>query len=218
MPSNYLTYIRLGTFVTTLLFSLIVLCVSADLVSLTNAQSDFGFSALSLTTGLLTLITLGPMLLIDMNRQGSIFSYIVVEISCIAVLWVLWLSTGSYAASTDNTVFGQDTSCNFGDFFIGNLGRLDRACHETQAVVAFSFLTWIILMGYTVMLLVLGLRAQERGRPAWKTGVRDGALLFADEKAVGSVGMTPPTLHPTYPPPTQQTLPSSVSQSYTAQV
>jgi len=215
MSSNSLTYIRLGTFATALLFSLIVLCISADLVSLTNAQSLYGFSALSLTTGLLTLITLGPMLLVDMNRQGSVFSYIVVEIACMGVLWVLWLSTGSYAASSNYTIFGQDTSCNFGDFFVSGL---DRACHETQAVVAFSFLTWIILMGYTVMLLVLGLRAQERGRPAWKTGVRDGALLFLDEKVVGGVGSTPPTLHQTYPPAAQQTLPSSVSHSYTAQV
>jgi hypothetical protein len=82
MSSNFLANIRLGTFgktihsvccllfwvaeeglcpATTLLFSLIVLCISADLVSLTNADSFYGFSGLSLTTSLLTLITVGPM-------------------------------------------------------------------------------------------------------------------------------------------------------------
>ena len=66
-------------------------------------------------------------------------------------------------------------------------------------------------MGYTVMLLILGLRAQERGRPAWKTGVRDGALLYTSEKALGNVGSTPPALHQTYPPVAQQTLPPSHS-------
>ena len=73
-------------------------------------------------------------------------------------------------------------------------------------------------MGYTVMLLVLGLRAQERGRPACNTGVRDGALLYTSENPSGTVGITPPTLHRTYPPVAQQTLPSSVSRSYFPQV
>jgi len=47
--------------VTTLVFSLIVLSISGDLVSLTHAESDYGFCGLSLATGVLTLITVGPM-------------------------------------------------------------------------------------------------------------------------------------------------------------
>jgi len=202
MSSNLLTYIRFGTFATTLLFSLIVLCISADLVSLTNAQSIYGFSGLGLAIALITLITVGPMFLVDMYRQGSLFSYVIVEIGWLSVLWVLWLSTGGYAASSDNTIFNQfnGASCNFGDFAPDGL---TRACHETQAVVAFSFLIWILLMGYTVMLLVLAIRAQERGRPAWQTGVREGTLLVTNEKTSGAMGSTPPTLHQTYPPAAQ---------------
>jgi len=217
MSSSYLTYIRLGTFVTTLLFSLIVLCISADLVSLTSARSFFGFSALALATGLFTLITVGPMFFVDMYRQGSILSYIVVEIGCLSVLGVLWLSSGSYAASSNNNLFGQipaGSSCNFPDIATG-IQVVDRVCHETQAIMGFSFLTWIILMGYTILLLVLSLRAQGRGHLVWKTSVSDGALLYTSEKALGSMGPTSPsTHHQTYPPAAQQTLSSSISYSY----
>jgi hypothetical protein len=61
-----------------------------------------------------------------------------------------------------------------------------------------------LVMGYTIMLLVLAIRAQERGRPAWQTGVREGTLLVTNEKTFGAAGgSSPPTLHQTYPPAVQ---------------
>ena len=49
-------------------------------------------------------------------------------------MWVMWLATGSYAAD----VFG-DASCDarfLPDWW-------STGCHETQAIIAFSFLNWI---------------------------------------------------------------------------
>jgi len=77
------------------------MAVSADLIALTEPLFYYKFAALALTTSLLTLFTVIPMyvlalskvapprlhahshtcrFLIDMIRQGAIFSYVVVEI------------------------------------------------------------------------------------------------------------------------------------------
>ena len=88
---------------TIIIFAVIVICLSADLISLTEHGYPFGFSVLALSLGLLTIITIIPMcgqtyrvvdritkhlssfivyrLVIDLLRQGSFFSYIVVEIA-----------------------------------------------------------------------------------------------------------------------------------------
>jgi len=40
-------------------------------------------------------------------------------------------------------------------------------------------------MTYTVVLLVLAIRAQERGNSAWTTGVRDGGLFYPNRTTTG---------------------------------
>jgi hypothetical protein len=89
------------TTVTTTLFSVIVVALSADLIAL-DGSSNLPFSALSLATGLLTLLTIIPMygqprgrvfpaslngvdfstyrLIIDLCRLDAFFSYTIVEI------------------------------------------------------------------------------------------------------------------------------------------
>jgi len=67
-------------------------------------------------------------------------------------------------------------------------------------------------MGYTITLIVLGTRAHQSGRPAWKTSVRDGTVLYVIEKPVGSpvqLGAPPPSIPQSYPPAPQQTFPQS---------
>ena len=80
-------------------------------------------------------------------------------------------------------------------------------------------------MFYTVMLLVLALRAQSKGHNVWSTGVRDGALFYPNEKFVGGTPqvMAPqPAVYQSYPPSAQQpvpmSVPMSVPQTYPAQV
>jgi len=135
------------------------MALSADLISLTEPFFYYKFSALALATSLLTLLTVGPMcdqtfgvvgcvtnppcsffacrFLVDWYRSGSLFSYIIVEISwlckpfflfpsrspisspSVAILWVLWLSSGAYAAWTDQQLIDlvpEESSCDFGLF------------------------------------------------------------------------------------------------------
>jgi len=213
--SRILTLFRLVTFATTILFSVIVICLSADLISLTQPVFYYNFSAFSLATGLISILSLTPMYIIDNNRQGSFFSYIVVEIGWFSILWIFWLTSGSYAAWTDDqiiSVFPDEASCSFGVF---SADGATRGCHEIKAITAFSFLLWILIMGYLITLIVLGVRAHQSGHPAWKTGVRDGAILYVSEKPVGSpvqLGAPPPSIPQSYPPAPQQNFTSSFSR------
>jgi len=217
--SKYLSTARVVTFSTTILFSLIVMSLSADLIALTTASPlsfIYKFSALSLSTALLSMLTVAVMLAVDLLRQGSFFSYIVVEVVWLSILWVLWLSSGSYAAWTDGQImaaFPSESSCDFGFFADPNA---TQGCHEIKAIMAFSFLTWILLMTYSIVLVVLALRAQERGNSAWTTGVRDGVLFYSVRKTTGGAAQVqtalatapyaqPPLqpLSPQQPPPVQ---------------
>jgi len=64
-------------------------------------------------------------------------------------------------------------------------------------------------MGYTIMLIVLCIRAHQNGQSAWKTSVCDGTILSVSEKAVENptqVVVAPPSIPQSYPPASQQTL------------
>jgi len=219
MSSRFLSTARAVTFGTTLLFSLIVMSLSASLISLTEPVFYYKFSALALSTSLLTLFTVTPMFVIDMLRQGSFFSFIVVEIAWLSVLWVLWLSSGSYAAWTDGQItsaFPNESTCDFSFFGFHDSGAVE-GCHEIKAIMAFSFLLWILLMAYTVTLLVLAIRSHERGNPAWTAGVRDSTLFYPSRKNMGGaaqVQATPASIPLSHPPqsPPQQPIPSSYPQ------
>jgi hypothetical protein len=209
---SFLSTARLVTFATTILFSLIVISLSANLISLTEPLFYYKFSALALSTGLMTILTVTPMFVIDMMRQGSFFSYIIVEISWLSFLWVLWLSSGSYAAWTDGQItdaFPEESSCDFGLFSVPGAVQ---GCQEVKAIMAFSFLLWILLMGYTITLLVLAIRSQERGNAAWTTGVRDGVIFYSSRKGLGGAGQiqaSQSSIIPLSQQPPQQYIPTS---------
>ncbi|KAF8271722.1 hypothetical protein EI94DRAFT_1796838 [Lactarius quietus] len=206
----WLPTLRLVTFATVAFFAFIVMAISADLVALIGSVPGFsGFSGFALATSIITLATVIPMFLLDMFRQGAIFSYILVEIVWLSVLWVFWLSSGSYSASTD---LFTAVDCNFGFFGDFGDGGLTQVCQETKAITAFAFLTWIILLVYTGVLLFLGIRAQGRGHKVWTASVREEAIFYPEAKSGGSPGQmhTMPTSAPqTYPPvPAPASLPS----------
>ncbi|KAI0285092.1 hypothetical protein BGY98DRAFT_947091 [Russula aff. rugulosa BPL654] len=204
--SKILSTTRMVVFSTTLLFSLIVMSICANLISITPV-GYYKFSGLALATSLFSY-TLAIMLVVDLLRQGSVFSYIIVEISWLSFLWIFWLSTGSYAAWTDGQLtnaFPGEGNCYFGFF---SASPVVQACHDIKAIAALSFLTWILLMSYSVTLLFLAIRAQDRGNSAWTTGVRDGVLFYSlpsrsSTKGAAQVLAAPPTISFSPPAPQQ---------------
>lgn len=97
------------------------------------------------------------------------------------------------------TATAADTAANVtcdASLFTGS----DNICSEAQAAEAFSFLAWIVLLAYWVLLLVFAIRAGHSG--VWTSGVHDAE--FAPNNAGGQgayptgqkEGMAPTT----YPP------------------
>lgn len=159
------------------LFSVIVLALAAALLHTTESQGFyFIFDALALAVSLLTLLTVTPFLVFDHIRTGFVTSKIVVELTVLGVLSILWLGTAADTASYNSFAVGCGTdscwSC-FSQHDAVNSSH-DSACGEIQAIEAFSFLNWILLMGYCVTLLVFSIMHSRRGHSGvWHSSVKE---------------------------------------------
>ena len=138
------------------------------------------------------------------------------------ILWVLWIATAAFTVDQTSAVF---SSCDF------IYPILNQFCRETQAIEAFSFLAWIVLLVYTVLLLIVALVNGSRGAPMWKSTVRaSGGLAPAPGAAATSANgsssafatqqyqQQPLMTTPLSPPPQgQQPLPAAQMQQYQPQ-
>jgi len=158
---------RAFLFIGLCLSSVIIIAVSAHLINFT--ESFFGniyynFSALSLATGLLTLLSLPAITVIDRTRKGAYTSMIAVEIGWLGFLWVMWLAS---AATTANAT-GGTLDCSL------VVSRFSTACHEIQVTEAFDFINFIFLTGYVGLLLIAAIIAHGKGNTAiWTSAVKD---------------------------------------------
>jgi hypothetical protein len=220
--ANILTIIRIKVLVLTLLFSIVVLGLAADITSRTQDfdGSYFQFAALAIATAVLTLVSLPVFLIVDFVRTGAFTSMVVVELVWFSVLWVLWLSVGADTANV-NSIFFPD-GCGF---IIR--GVINTACHEFAAITAFGFLAWIALFAYVILLLVFAIIGQSKGQRVWTSSVKESNFLApaAGAKYGGYPQATAPQMAdqhqhpPTAPPPVQhgyqQSSVTSVQHGYT---
>ncbi|KAG8953708.1 hypothetical protein FRC04_001912 [Tulasnella sp. 424] len=180
--------VRLVLFIVTACFSLIVLGI---LCNFTNITSQAGFYyqsfALGIATSLLTFILIVASLVIDKFRRGAVTSLVMVELAWVGLLWVLWLSTA--AAITDLGIF---TSCGYYNT------EVESTCHQYQAVEAFSFLNWLMLLGWWCTLLALSIRAASNGiSGVWRTPVTEHPGW--SKNATSPYGQPSTTTYPTMP-------------------
>jgi len=157
---NTIYTVRLVLLGVVILFSVIVLALAAALIHTTESQGFYFTSdALALAVSLLTLLTVTPFLVFDHIRTGFVTSKIVVELIVLGVLSILWLATAADTASYNLFAVG-----------CGN----DSSCGEIQAIEAFSFFNWIILMGYCIALLVFSVIHSRRGHSGvWHSSVKE---------------------------------------------
>lgn len=185
---------RVVSFATLLFFSVVVLGLSAFYISKTSGtEAGFSFSSpswanLALATSILTLVALTPMLVVDFIRRGAITSKILVEIIVLSILAVLWLASGADAAAFTN---GTIPDCSDIGIVIGfdvvKDNTLTSLCRSYQAVEAFAWINWLILMGYVITLLVFTIIAGTRGKSAWMNTVRE-TDFFSRNTGNGSNG------------------------------
>lgn len=170
MHPNIPALVRLPVFVFLIVCTLVVLGLDAHFVNATTKTYSVGgfgynysfhgsapaFASLGVATAVLTLVSVVPMFVIDFLRKGAATSFVVVELAVLGVLWVLWLAT---AADTAN---------------FGSCSSTDTWCSQFQAAEAFSFLAWLALMAYWIILLVFAIIAANNGHgQIWFTGVTE---------------------------------------------
>jgi len=205
MHPNIPGLIRVPVFITILVFAIIVLGLDADFVKKASSETvDFlgiqfsvsssapTFAKLGVAVAVITIVSIGPMLVIDLFRRGAPTSFIVVELGWLAVLWVLWLATAAEIASKG--------PCNV------------SGCSQFQAAEAFSFLTWLLLMAYWGLLLGFTLLAAiHQQTDLWFTSVSDADFTARGAPPSGGAYPTVPgepqmaaaatgTTGATYPP------------------
>jgi hypothetical protein len=167
--SNSLPLIRLASFGFVIVCSLIVLGLTANFVSLSKGSATSS-SGLGLATSVITLVTIGPAIVLGLIRQGAFNTMVAVELGEVGLLWVLWLAT---AANVSNNVSSVD--CNLLSLFGSELVSL---CRQGQAFQAFSWLAWITLTIYLGILLTFSIIANSRGNTnVWSSSVVDTDFL-----------------------------------------
>jgi hypothetical protein len=197
---SILTTIRLVTFIAAIVFSVIVLSLSAHIIAFYESELSIypRFAAMGIAVSLITLLTLPTFMVIDAQRDGAPTSMIIVELATLTLLWVLWLVAASLSAQWFGG-FNCDIFLSTTDF--------QASCHESQAVEAFSFLAFFAILGYVFVLLVFTIIAHNRGHNVWTSSVKQ-TNFFAPPvnpppDAGGEKGM-PPQQQQQYQYPPQQ--------------
>jgi len=141
-------------------FSIIVLGITANLVSQFKNGHVPAWLGFTLFVAIFSLLIGVPILVIDKLRRGAITSFVVVELAWTAFLGLLWLAAA--ADQSSNLILVGDCSA-YGGFDSAE----ESLCHQLQAMQAFSWLNWLLLWGWTFILLIFSIIAMTRGNPVW---------------------------------------------------
>ncbi|KZT57785.1 hypothetical protein CALCODRAFT_495835 [Calocera cornea HHB12733] len=141
-----------------LIFSIVLLGVSANLVALGNKYGlSLIWAQLALAVSVITLAVMIPVLVLDRVRRNALPSWTAAELGWNGVLWVLWLACAGYAT---NALQGLDCGSRsyevlYLDYYLGKKGQ--AVCQQAQAIEALSWLNWIFLFALFWWLLITAL-------------------------------------------------------------
>ncbi|GAB1524930.1 membrane-associating domain protein [Rhizoctonia solani] len=173
--------VRLASYATVLVFSLIVLGISGYWVGLfQGAGTGLGTPAsFSLAVSVITWAFMFPALLVSTFRRGSFLSWVAIELGICGFLWVLWLASAAYTTSLSA---GMTLNCDL----VSNTGA-ESICRQYQAIQAFSWLNWLILFAYIVLVIALAIKGMNKGQSVWTMEISD---LSAAVSGSGSTSAT----------------------------
>jgi len=196
---NIIHIARYGVLGTILLFSLINLGISGNLISHLNGAPAPASFALDLAVAVITMVIVIPCLIIDFLRKDAFTSMVAVEIGWSALLTILWVAAAGETTALQALTLNDD--CNIGDRFRIHNAQIDAAesfCHQRHAIEAFAWLGFILFLGWLATLIAFAAIAHSRGNSKVWTSSVTGTDFFA------RAGPTPQNQMPYNPQPMQQ--------------
>ncbi|KAJ6471934.1 hypothetical protein C8R45DRAFT_414741 [Mycena sanguinolenta] len=159
--------IRLVVLFTVAVFASIALGVAAATISFLN--HTFRFAGFGMTAAVFTLLTVPPLIVLEILRPGSMTSMVMLEIFWFALLAILWFLTGGYTAAFKpgfglgcGSVEYKELQAVDKEFGAPTSGAPNRICSEISVLEAFAFLNSIILIVYVGTLSVMSLMEEIR--------------------------------------------------------
>lgn len=201
----FLFFARLAILSFSVLLSLTVLALSLDLIYVHQKMNQYGeaygggspsgmngggggvgvdgpdrSSALCAAVAILSVAATLPMLIVDLLKRKSFISMVVVEASCLCVLWVLWLACGAFTIVDNDSHLLSALDCD-------DIPSASR-CYEAKFIEVFALMNWITLMIYSNTLFTLGVIGHMRKQPLWFSVVREAPMLSpAEERSPESI-------------------------------
>ncbi|KAG2358007.1 hypothetical protein BDR07DRAFT_1489937 [Suillus spraguei] len=179
--------VRWCILVFTLIFAIVVLGISGHLIAV-RPTDYWRFAALAVAVSSLTILTFPVILIVNtfMVRDQDISAErILGEAGWITIMWILWLATAANATHATRVHFFSG-GCSFFS------GYSNKICNEFRVVEAFSYIIFIVLLGYMIGLMVYEFtRDQPQGDPARQT-----ANVEAAAPVTTSTGGTDPKVRP----------------------
>jgi len=174
---NTIHLVRYALLGALLFCSLITLALSASILStLAAGEVPFTYLPLDLAIAIITMIVVIPSIVINFFRSGAFTSMVAVELGWTSVLMVLWIAAAGQTTATLNGI-----SCVFRDDFTGavvNGGQAESICHQGQALLGFTWLTFIIFLSWLITLITVASMAHTRGNPrVWTSPVTETDFL-----------------------------------------
>ncbi|KAL1741945.1 hypothetical protein HDZ31DRAFT_44344 [Schizophyllum fasciatum] len=163
----WLPLLRLVSLSAAVVTAIVALGISAHLLHFTSFWYGFyyTFTALTIATAVLTMVTLPVMLVLDIVRTGAFTSMIGFEFGWLFVLWVLWIASAGLAADSVAKEFPNGCNSIFSD--------INQACREFSAITAFNFITWALLSAYLWSVFAIAIRSGQQGRSIWNSSVKE---------------------------------------------
>ncbi|CAE6432651.1 unnamed protein product [Rhizoctonia solani] len=195
--------VRLASYGTVLVFSLIMLGISGSVFG-SSPGIDVILALILLAASSITWVFMFPALLVSIFRRGSFLSWVAIELGICGFLWVLWLASAAYTTSLSA---GIALNCDLAS----DIGA-ESSCRQYQAIQAFSWLNWVILFAYIVLVIALAIKAMNKGQSVWTMEISDlsaavsgGDSNSATSNHVGKVVQDQPSHYqqPQYDQPAQ---------------
>ncbi|KAG2022282.1 hypothetical protein CC2G_000049 [Coprinopsis cinerea AmutBmut pab1-1] len=166
--------IRTIIFGISLLFTLIALGTSAAFIAFVDkgakalgflgGSSSFNvgsFAHLVLATSVITLISVPLLYWFGRQKHATFKAQIFVELPAICIIWILWIASAGQTAQFEPVFRLTGCSPSSLDFGFNSIDQGPTTCHEGRAMMAFSFLNWLLFMSYAFILAFYVFKAQH---------------------------------------------------------